>query len=431
MTAVDQRPPARRLRELVVPTHWSFLLGPVAVICFGVLLVTGLILTFFYQPSAELVEYRGSAELYDGRELPAAFSSVVSISSDVPGGLLLRRIHRVASYLFVAALLGHTLRVLLAGAFRGRRITNYLIGLVLLGLAFGLGWTGQNLIYDVLTGSSIRIGYTIAASIPYLGTELANLVFDGPSADNVVARLFWLHVLVLPVVFLAVLGLHLWLVVRHRHTVLPRRIYGAPDLVRQFGDEELWRRSAVLALLTGALLVLAAALVPFADVTHIGPFRPGFVGNDMYPDWYLFPAEGAILLLPAVEFTVFGATITNPFLGGVVLPGAVATAVLVYPLLERVFRRRPPEELELSESPLDAPVRFAFVMALVAFSAVLGVGAASDVLAQVTGSSVFTVIWVLRVALVAGPVLAAGGAYWYARRQARRRRTELVPPAPV
>jgi hypothetical protein len=119
----------------------------------------------------------------------------------------------------------------------------------------------------------------------------------------------------------------------------------------------------------------------------------------------------------------------------VVLPGAVATAVLVDPLPEQPLRRRPREELEVSESPFDAPVRFPFVMALVAFSAVLGAGAASDVLAQITDSSVFTVIWVLwvvlRVALVAGPVPAAGLAYRYAERQARRRRPEPAPPAPV
>ncbi|MGY2002476.1 cytochrome b N-terminal domain-containing protein [Blastococcus sp. SYSU DS1024] len=411
----------RWLRELFVPTHWSFLLGPVAVICFAVLLLTGLVLTFFYQPSAELVEYQGSADLYDGRELPAAFSSVVSISHDLPGGLLLRRVHRVASYLFVAALLLHVLRVLLAGAFRGRRISNYLIGLVLLALAFGLGWSGQNLVYDVITGSSVRIGYSIAASMPWLGGELADLVFAGPDVADVVPRLFWLHVLLLPVAFGGLLAVHLWLVVRQRHTVLPRR--RRPDgqlVVATPGRSGLRSRALLLTLLTTSLLVVSAALVPFGDVLHIGPYLPGVAGNDMYPDWYLFPAEGGILILPAVEFSILGATITNPFLGGVLLPVLIGGAVLVYPLLERLFRRRPEPDLDLSERPLDAPFRVAFVTFVVTLGAVTGAGAASDVIAQVLGLEVVTVIWFLRIALVVAPPVLAGAMFWYARRRSRQ-----------
>lgn len=420
--SVQERPTRPRwLRELFVPTHWSFLLGPVAVVCFVVLLLTGLVLTFFYQPSTELVQYDGSAALYAGRELPAAFSSVVTISEDVPGGLLLRRIHRAASYLFVAALLLHVLRVLLAGAFRGRRFANYLLGLVVLALALGLGWTGQNLVYDVLTGSSVRIGYTIAASIPYVGAELADLVFAGPDVDDVITRLFWLHVLLLPVAFVLGLAVHLWLVVRHRHTVLPRRRRADGRLlVAVPTGAGLRSRAGLLAVLICALVVLAATLVPFGDVAHIGPFLPGVAGNDMYPDWYLFPAEGAILLLPAVEFTVLGATITNPLLGGVLLPVIMGAAALVYPLLERLFRRRSPAELDLSEHPFRAPARVAFVTLLVALSVVTSLGAASDVIAEIAGMPVADVIGILRMAFLTVPPLLAVLVYRYARRRSRQ-----------
>ncbi|MGY2130444.1 cytochrome b N-terminal domain-containing protein [Blastococcus sp. SYSU DS0617] len=421
--SVQQAPARPRwLRELFVPTHWSFLLGPVAVVCFAVLLLTGLVLTFFYEPSAELVEYQGSADLYDGRDLPAAFASVVSISHDVPGGLLLRRVHRVASYLFVAALLLHVLRVLLAGAFRGRRISNYLLGLVLLALAFALGWSGQNLVYDVITGSSVRIGYSIAGSIPWLGGELADLVFAGPDVADVVPRLFWLHVLLLPVAFGALLAVHLWLVVRQRHTVLPRGPRGERRLVVVPGRAGLRSGALLLTLLISSLLLISAALVPFGDVLHIGPFLPGVAGNDMYPDWYLFPMEGAILVLPAVEFGILGATITNPFLGGVLLPALIGGALLVYPLLERLFRRRPDAELDLSERPFDAPFRVAFVTFVGTVGAVTVIGAASDVIAQMFGLEVVTVIRFLRVALVAAPPVLAGLLFWYARRRSRAAR---------
>ncbi|CCG03950.1 cytochrome b N-terminal domain-containing protein [Blastococcus saxobsidens] len=408
----------RWLRELVVPTHWSMLLGPVAVVCFLVLLLTGAVLTFFYEPSAQPVVYEGSSSLYAGRELPAAFSSVVTISEDVPGGLLLRRVHRAASYLFLAAILGHLLRVLLGGAFRGRRASNYLLGLVLLLVAIALGWSGQNLIYDVVTGSSVRIGYTIAASIPWLGPELANLVFAGPDVDDVVPRLFWLHVLVLPVVFVVLLGGHLWLVVRQRHTVLPRRRSsdGRPVVATSSGAG-LRSRLLLLGLLTTAVLVLAAVLVPFGDILHIGPFLPGFASNDMYPDWYLLFAEGGIALIPAVELTVLGTTITNPFLGGVLLPGLVGAVLLLLPLVERLFRRRPAADLDVSERAVEAPGRVAFVTAIVVLLVLLSLGAASAVIAEIFVVSARTVVQVFRVAVVVAPLLSAAVAYWYARRQ--------------
>lgn len=408
----------RWLRELVVPTHWSMLLGPVAVVCFLVLLLTGAVLTFFYEPSAQPVVHDGSSALYAGRELPAAFSSVVTISEDVPGGQLLRRVHRVASYLFVATILGHLLRVLLGGAFRGRRGTNHLVGLVLLLLAIVLGWTGQNLVYDVVTGSSVRIGHTIASSIPWLGPELASLVFAGPDVDDVVPRLFWLHVLVLPVAFVAVLGLHLWLVVRHRHTVVPgRRTPDGRTVVATPSGAGLRSRLLLLGLLTTAVLAFAAVLVPFGDVFHTGPFLPGSASSDMYPDWYLLFAEGGIALIPAVELTVLGTTITNPFLGGVLLPGLIGAAVLGYPLVERLFRRRPAAELDLHERAVEAPGRVAFVTAVAVLVTVLSLGAASAVIAEIFVVAPQTVMRVLRVALVAAPLLAAAVAYWYARRQ--------------
>src|SRR5688500_15514876 len=87
------RGPARTVANKVFPHNWSFLLGEVALICLGVLVVTGIFLTFFYRPSVEPVVYLGGNELFRGETLPAAFDSIVRLSDDVPGGLFVRRIH--------------------------------------------------------------------------------------------------------------------------------------------------------------------------------------------------------------------------------------------------------------------------------------------------------------------------------------------------
>jgi quinol-cytochrome oxidoreductase complex cytochrome b subunit len=78
-----------------------------------ILVLTGTFLTFFYRPNIEAVTYTGSNPVFVGRSLPAAFESIVRLSSDVNGGLLFRRLHRGASHLFIATIVLHMLRVLL------------------------------------------------------------------------------------------------------------------------------------------------------------------------------------------------------------------------------------------------------------------------------------------------------------------------------
>jgi ubiquinol-cytochrome c reductase cytochrome b subunit len=122
------RRPGRKVLNKVFPHHWAFLLGEVALFSFVVLVLTGVFLTMFYQPSVDRVVYTGSM----GQDLPAAFESIVRISHDVPGGLLFRRLHRGAAYLFIAGLFLHAARILLTGAFRRPREVNYHVGVVLL-----------------------------------------------------------------------------------------------------------------------------------------------------------------------------------------------------------------------------------------------------------------------------------------------------------
>ena len=146
LEALDQRvglrSPARKVANKVFPHNWSFLLGEVALFCLVVLVATGIFLTLFYEPGVELVTYTGSNELYRGQQLPSAFDSIIRLTSDVPGGLLVRRIHRGASHLFIASIVLHLLRVLLTGAFRKPRELNYHLGIVLLTLAIGEGFLG-------------------------------------------------------------------------------------------------------------------------------------------------------------------------------------------------------------------------------------------------------------------------------------------------
>jgi ubiquinol-cytochrome c reductase cytochrome b subunit len=169
------RRPSKQALTKVFPHHWTFLFGEVALFAFIVLVLTGIFLTMFYVPSVEPVTYTGSLELYQGRELPAAYESIVRLTYDVPGGLLFRRIHRGAAYVFVTAIVLHLIRVLLTGAFRRPREVNYHVGLLLLMLGLGLVGTGQFLPYDVVEGAALRIGFSFMLAIPFIGDPAKQL----------------------------------------------------------------------------------------------------------------------------------------------------------------------------------------------------------------------------------------------------------------
>ena len=119
----------------VFPDHWSFMLGEIALYTFVVLLITGIYLTFFFDPSMALTTYHGRYVPLTGVTMSRAYASTLNISFDVRGGLLVRQIHYWAALLFLAAIFLHLLRVFFTGAFRKPRELNWLIGLVMLVLS--------------------------------------------------------------------------------------------------------------------------------------------------------------------------------------------------------------------------------------------------------------------------------------------------------
>ncbi|HEU4840272.1 MAG TPA: cytochrome b N-terminal domain-containing protein, partial [Ilumatobacteraceae bacterium] len=163
----------------VFPNHFSFLWGEIALYSFMVLLITGTYLTFFFEGSQQETVYEGSYAPLRGTEVSAAFDSVMRISFDVKGGLLIRQMHHWAALVFIGALALHMARVFFTGAFRRPREVNWIIGVTLLLLTIANGFTGYSLPDDLLSGTGLRIAYSIALSIPLAGTWLTFLVFGG------------------------------------------------------------------------------------------------------------------------------------------------------------------------------------------------------------------------------------------------------------
>ncbi len=113
-------PTLKRALRYVFPDHWTFLFGEIALYAFVVLVVTGVYLTFFFQPSLAETTYDGSYAPLRGAHMSDAYRSVVDLSLDTRAGLLIRQTHHWAALVFVAAIAVHLMRIFFTGAFRSR-----------------------------------------------------------------------------------------------------------------------------------------------------------------------------------------------------------------------------------------------------------------------------------------------------------------------
>jgi ubiquinol-cytochrome c reductase cytochrome b subunit len=426
LTNLDERlklrSPGRKVANKVFPHNWSFLLGEVALIAFAILVLTGIFLTMFYRPSIEPVVYTGESALFAGRELPAAFESIVRMTYDIPGGLFFRRVHRAAAHVFVAAAILHMVRIMLTGAFRRPREVNWVVGFGLLTLTLGAGVTGYSLPYDALAGTGIRIMYSVLLSIPLVGDNIAFWVFGGPfPTGDVIPRFFVIHVLIVPLFLFGATAVHLLLVGRQRHTQFPKRgidghrwVVGKPLWPAQFAE------STTLLLWIGGLIAASAVLVPWADITVQGPYVPGEVGNNAQPEWYIFFMEGALRIFPPFEVSFLGMTITQLFVGGVLIPGVLFGFLFIYPWIEKRHYRLEGDWHVLT-NPLEVPLRSALVGSTFMLLLLLSAAATNDILSRLTGIPVEIVTWVFRIACLVIPPVMGVLLYRYGTRRLARR----------
>jgi len=168
----------RRQLNKVFPTHWSFLLGEVALYSFIILLLTGVYLTLFFDPSMAHVTYDGVYQPLRGIQMSRAYETALDISFEVRGGLFVRQVHHWAALLFAASIMVHMARVFFTGAFRRPREVNWIIGGLLLILAMFEGFFGYSLPDDLLSGTGIRAALSsITLGLPLVGTWMHWAIF--------------------------------------------------------------------------------------------------------------------------------------------------------------------------------------------------------------------------------------------------------------
>jgi ubiquinol-cytochrome c reductase cytochrome b subunit len=391
----------------IFPNHWSFLIGEVALYSFLVLIITGVFLTFFFDASQQIVTYEGSYEPLRGVEMSAAYQSSLDISFDVRAGLVMRQMHHWAANVFVAAIVVHLARVFFTGAFRRPRELNWVIGCTLLLMAIVNGFTGYSLLDDQLSGTGIRIAYSVMLSIPLVGPWMASLLFGGGfPGDDIIPRLYILHIMVIPAAIIVLLTFHLGMLVRHKHTHFPGR--GARD--DNVVGERLWPtyvfKAGGLFFLTAAVLAAMAGLLQINPVWLWGPYVPENVSAASQPDWYMGWLDGGLRLMPNWEWRGWGYQIPNPFWPSVLLPGITFTLLFLWPWIEARITKDYREHHVL-DRPRDRPWRTSLGVAALVFFSILGFSAANDVIAIAFGTSLNAVLITFRVLLVVLPPIAA------------------------
>jgi ubiquinol-cytochrome c reductase cytochrome b subunit len=398
---------ARDALSKVFPDHWAFMFGEIALYSFVVLVLTGVFLSFFYDPSPTPLTYQGPYEPLRGLEMSSAYASTLELSFEVRAGLVMRQTHHWAALVFIGAIVVHLCRVFFTGAFRRPREINWVIGVTLLILALFNGFSGYSLPDDLLSGTGVRIMYSIVLSVPFVGPWIAFLLFGGEfPAEQILSRLFVLHIFIVPVLLAALLGAHLALVWHQKHTQFAEPGRTEHNVV----GSRLWPtytlKSVGLFFLVAAVLAGLGGLVQSNPVWLYGPFDPAQVTSPAQPDWYLGWLEGALRLFPNWEIRGFGFEVPEPFFPGVVMPGIVFGLLYAWPFLERRLTGDRAEH-NLLERPRDRPVRTAFGTGALTFFLVLFVAASNDLIAHWFRLDIGTVTLVFRILVLVLPVVVS------------------------
>ncbi len=320
-------------------------LGIMTTLLFLILVVTGILLMFYYKPS-----------------VLTAYNSIKDIQYVVPTGRIMRNIHRWSAHGMVVLLIMHMARTFYTAAYKQPREFNWVIGMALLAITLALSFTGYLLPWDQLAFWAVTIGSGIAASPRDLTEALGITQYFDPGGlikevllgahfvgEEALIRFYTLHVMVLPIALVSVLGVHFWRIRKDGGLVRPASAY--PDIspegagpeeapTKTFGlmavvrertpatDREIenlvpsWPRVFRLeAILTMLVLLVIVGISLQVDAPLAEQANPAVPENPAKAPWYF------LALQELVSYSAFG--------GGIVIPGIIMVGLLLIPYLER------------------------------------------------------------------------------------------------
>ncbi|MCK6480517.1 MAG: cytochrome b N-terminal domain-containing protein [Planctomycetaceae bacterium] len=289
---LGERLPLAALRELAshktVPQHrasvWYYF-GGMSLFLFFIQVVTGSLLLLYYRPSAD-----------------HAWESVQFIMTKVSFGWLIRSIHKWSADLMILFLFLHMFSTFFLKAYRKPRELTWVSGCVLLGICFGLGFSGYLLPWNTLSFFATAIGTETPKVIPVAGEFIVKFLRGGEEVTGAtLTRFFAWHVAILPALLVTVLGLHLAFIQAQGMSV-PIAVKAKPRPLPFFPN--FVAREALAWVLALALLASLAAFFPAELGTKADPFAAAPDG--LKPEWYFLFAFQTLKLLPATVMGIEG-----------------------------------------------------------------------------------------------------------------------------
>ncbi len=289
-----------QLREFTnepVPNHmkkWWFCLGGTPAYLFVVQIITGIMLAVHYQPSAG-----------------TAYESVRHITENVTYGWYFRGMHKWAATLMIAAVVLHQMRVYFTGAYRRPRELNWMIGMALLLVTLGLGFTGYSLVFEQLSYWGATVGGNLMDSVPG-GNIMKQLLLAGPEYnEQTLPRFYILHAAILPGTLILLIAVHIGLIRVHGVSELrfPEESDDKPGHFSFFPDHMLTELALGLVL-----MVLLSALATIFPATLGDKADPLTTPEEIKPEWFfyatfrwlkLFGQTFAVLSMGLIVFVMF------------------------------------------------------------------------------------------------------------------------------
>jgi cytochrome b-561 len=317
-------------------------------------------------------------------------------------------------------------RVFFSGAYRNPHEPNWFVGSVLLLLSLAEGFFGYALPLDGFSKAATIIGFNMTGAVPFVGEWLQGLAFGGafPSqAGQVIPHMFFLHVFLLPALLVAIIGLHMMILMRQKHTEhAPSSrggdrtpdaeddsfVVGSPLFPQQF------LLSTVVLLLTAATISFLAAFFPVQRIAAIGLDAP----SSPSPDWFFMWVFGSLKMIPA-ELSVAGTTVVlggwAEFIGGILVPMVIITTMIVWPLIDNTD-----EPQHFTVDPLDRPAQTALGVGAIMLTIVLSIDGMRGTVSEVLGVSSNTLYPYLVGMTVGIPILYTLLVYAVLKRRQRR-----------
>lgn len=275
-----------------VPVHkwsWAYYLGGLSLFFFLIQLTTGLMLLFYYEPSVS-----------------EAHESVEYITRHVAGGALIRNVHAWSSSAMILCVMAHFITTFAMKAFAKPRELTWLSGLAMMLLVFTFGFTGYLLPWNQIAVNATKIGLQSVeqsmALVPGLedtAVSVRETIQGGPAVGQAtLSRFYAIHVVVLPLITFALLGIHLLGVQMHGMSKGVDKPTGKKERFFPFfviKDLSVWG-------ITFLILIILALCIPFEaffDYPLFAPYDPlGSTPDGIKPEWYFYFVYYPLEMLP-------------------------------------------------------------------------------------------------------------------------------------